>query len=203
MKRKNDKVYLITGLGNPGQEYKNIRHNIGFKVIKLWSKSLGVQLSGRRFQSRSTRAKFDNKEIILVCPVTFMNQSGKAIKACMDWYKLKTENILVAHDDIDIPVGRVKVVQNGGAGGHKGVLSIIQHLGTKEFSRLKIGIGRPRYGEFIEDFVLSPFYNREKEMTEKVVQLAVQACKLFISSGIESAMRSINCQNLANKEEKN
>jgi len=125
-----------------------------------------------------------------------MNQSGKAIKSCVDFYNLKTGNILIAHDDIDIPVGRIKVVKNGGAGGHKGVLSIIHHLGTREFSRVKVGIGRPAYGEFIEDFVLSPFYSGEKEIIDAVIQMAVRACKLFISDGIESAMNTINCQNL-------
>ena len=197
---ENNTVYLIAGLGNPGTKYKNTRHNIGFKVINLWSKSLGVRLNSRRFQSRNTRTKFQDKEIILLRPVTFMNHSGRAIKACVDFHHLKTKNILVAHDDIDIPVGRVKVVKNGGAGGHKGVLSIIHHLGTREFSRVKIGIGRPHYGEIIEDFVLSPFYSGEKEIIEEVIQLAVQACRMFISNGIESAMNYANCQNLADKE---
>jgi len=193
-------VYLIAGLGNPGTKYKNTRHNIGFKVINLWSKSLGVRLNSRRFQSRNTRTKFQDKEIILLRPVTFMNQSGRAIKACVDFNNLETGHILVAHDDIDLPVGRVKVVKNGGAGGHKGILSIIHHLGTREFLRVKIGIGRPRYGEIIEDFVLSPFYSGEKEIIEEVIQLAVQACRMFISDGIESAMNYANCQNLADKE---
>ena len=195
---ENNTVYLIAGLGNPGTKYKNTRHNIGFKVINLWSKSLGVRLSGRRFQSRNTRAKFDNKEIILLCPATFMNQSGRSIRACLDFYSLQTENILVVHDDIDIPVGRIKVVRNGGAGGHKGILSLIHYLGTREFPRVKVGVGRPRHLESIEDYVLSPFYGDEKKIIERVIQMAVRACELFVSEGVESAMNHINCENLTN-----
>ena len=189
-------MYLIAGLGNPGPRYKNTRHNIGFKVIDLWGKSLGVRLSGRRFQSRNTRTRYQGKGIILLRPVTFMNQSGKSIKACADFYKLDIANILVVHDDIDLSVGKIKVVRDGGAGGHKGVLSIIEHLGTRSFPRVKIGVGRPGYGESTEDYVLSPFYRDEKEIMERVIQMGVRACKLFISNGVESAMNDINCQNL-------
>lgn len=196
-------MYLIAGLGNPGPKYRNTRHNIGFMVINLWGKSMGVRLEGRRFQSRNTRTKFEDKEIILLRPVTFMNQSGKSIKACVDFYHLKAENILIIHDDLDLPVGRIKVTKNGGAGGHKGVLSIIDHLGSNGFNRLKIGIGRPRYGEAIEDYVLGTFYKEEEEIIEKVIQTGVHACKLFISKGPEAAMNHVNCLNLTNKEVNN
>jgi PTH1 family peptidyl-tRNA hydrolase len=126
-----------------------------------------------------------------------MNQSGNSIKACVDYFDLGVENILVIHDDIDLPLGKIRVVRNGGAGGHKGILSVVHHLGTNEFSRLKIGVGRPRYdGESIEDYVLSPFYADEKEIIQKVIQLAIQACELFITHGIDSAMNEINSQNL-------
>jgi PTH1 family peptidyl-tRNA hydrolase len=131
-----------------------------------------------------------------------MNQSGKSIKACVDSYQLKTGNILIIHDDVDLPVGKIRVVSNGGAGGHKGVLSIIHHLGNREFDRVKIGVGRPRYGETVEDYVLSPFYDDEKETIKKVIQLAVRACELIISSGVESAMNHINYQNLTSEEVK-
>ncbi|MEE9613309.1 MAG: aminoacyl-tRNA hydrolase [Desulfatiglandales bacterium] len=193
-------MYLIAGLGNPGSRYSNTRHNTGFKVINLWGKSLGVRLNGRRFQSRNTQTKFQDKEIILLRPVTFMNQSGKSIKACVDFYQLETENILIIHDDVDLPVGKIKVVSNGGAGGHKGVLSIIHHLGAREFTRVKVGVGRPRYGETIEDYVLSPFYDDEKETVKKVIQLAGRASELVVSSGVETAMNHINYQNLTSEE---
>lgn len=134
---------------------------------------------------------------MLLRPLTYMNQSGKSIRACVDYFDLRAENILVIHDDIDLPVGKMRILRDGGAGGHKGVLSVVHHLGTREFQRLKIGVGRPRYnGESIENYVLSPFYSDEKEIIQKMIQLAIRACELFIAYGIDSAMNEINYQNL-------
>jgi PTH1 family peptidyl-tRNA hydrolase len=126
-----------------------------------------------------------------------MNRSGHSIKACLDFYRLKTEQLIVVHDDIDLPVGRIRVVKNGGSGGHKGVISMIDHLGTLDFTRIKVGIGRPRYGEAIETYVLSPFYEGDKEVMDRVIQMAVHACELILTDGVPSAMNHINCQNLA------
>lgn len=167
----------------------------------MWSRELGVRLDGRRFLSRNTRTKFRGREITLLRPTTFMNRSGMAIKRCADFYNLDTGNILIIHDDIDLPVGRVKVVKNGGAGGHKGVLSIIHDLGSSQFPRIRIGIGRPRYSEDVEDYVLTPFYGDEKGIMKRVIGTAVRACELFVVEGIESAMNNINCKNLTKKEE--
>ena len=190
-------MYLVAGLGNPGIRYRNTRHNVGFKVINTWAKSMGIRLSGRRFGSRNTRTRFQTKPVILLCPLTYMNQSGKSIRACIDYFDIGEENILVIHDDIDLPVGKIRIVRGGGAGGHKGVLSIMEHLSTSEFPRLKIGVGRPHEsGESIEDYVLSPFYDDEKEIIQEIIQLAVQACELFIAEGIETTMNRINNQNL-------
>jgi PTH1 family peptidyl-tRNA hydrolase len=190
-------VYLIAGLGNPGPRYRNTRHNAGFMAMKLWAKALNVRLSDRRFRSRYARTTLYEKEIILLCPQTFMNQSGMAIKACADFYGLETGNILIVHDDIDLPVGRVRVVRKGGGGGHKGVLSVIQHLGTRDFARIKIGVGRPPGMEPVEEYVLSPFCAGDEETMEKAVQVSVQACELFVSGGVEEAMNHINGQNMA------
>ena len=140
---------------------------------------------------------------MLLFPLTFMNRSGEAVRASADYYNIEPEDILVIHDDIDLPVGRIKVVRGSGSGGHKGVQSIINHLDSTQFQRVKIGIGRPRYDEAVEDYVLAPFYSDEREMIEDVLHMAVQACELFVSEGIEPAMNKINCQNLANKEESN
>ena len=194
---------MIVGLGNPGSVYKSTRHNTGFQVLDIWSRNLGVRLTSRRFQSRNIRTKFRGREIVLLQPVTFMNESGRSVRACADFFHLLTNRILVVHDDLDLPVGRIKVIRNGGPGGHKGVLSIIEYLGSTEFPRIKIGIGRPRHGESPEDYVLAPFYRDESNIILRVTELAVRACQLFVVEGIESAMNHINCKNLANKEEKN
>jgi PTH1 family peptidyl-tRNA hydrolase len=130
-----------------------------------------------------------------------MNQSGKSIRGCADFYDLDPENILIVHDDIDLSLGKIKLVRHGGGGGHKGVLSIMDHLGTRGFPRLKIGIGRPAgKEESIEDYVLNPFFGDEKGTVERVIQLAIAASELFISSGIDSAMNVINRENLSSKE---
>ena len=191
---------MIVGLGNPGEKYENTRHNIGQKVVKIWCRKLGLRLRGRRFQSRHVVTTFEQKALMLFCPITFMNHSGLAVKACVDHFDVDPQGLLVVHDDLDLPVGRLKVVRRGGSGGHKGVESIIENLETDGFPRVKIGIGRPRFGESVDKFVLSPFYEDELEIMEKVVDSAVRACELFVSMGVEAAMNRINCQNLANKE---
>ncbi len=195
-------MYLIAGLGNPGPRYKNTRHNIGYMVVQRWANELGVRFTGRRFQSRYGQGVYQGRKIVLLCPHTFMNLSGIALKACAGFFKPRKENILVIHDDMDLPVGRVKVIKNGGAGGHKGVLSVFDHLGSREFNRLKVGIGRPRHEEPDDEFVLSPFYAEEEFLIEKVIQLAVQACEILVSAGVERAMNDINCQSLEERIDK-
>lgn len=194
-------MFLIAGLGNPGSTYENTRHNIGQRVVKLWGREVGARKAGRRFQSALQWAKYQNEDVLLLRPLTYMNQSGRPIKACADFYAFETAKILVIHDDLDLPVGRIKVVKEGGAGGHKGIRSVIEHLGSRQFPRIKIGIGRPLNGESIEDYVLAPFYADQKGIVEEVIRIAVDACGLVVDEGVESAMNKINCQILASKEE--
>jgi len=192
-------LHLIVGLGNPGPEYETTRHNVGFQVVDGWCRDLGVRLSSsRRFQAKTIRTDFRGNAVILLCPLTFMNLSGESVRACASYYDLETRRILVVHDDLDIPLGRIKVVRDGGAGGHRGVSSIIRHLGSHEFCRVKVGIGRPRHEEAVEDYVLAPFYGNERGLVQEVLRLAVTACELFVMEGVESAMNHINCQNLIN-----
>jgi len=183
---------LLAGLGNPGIEYKETRHNVGFQVIRLLGKDRGVELTGRRFQSKNVLTEVRRQKVILLCPQTFMNRSGISLRACVDYYKIDPADILVIHDDLDLPVGRAKAVGSGGAGGHKGILSIIQHLGTHEFARLKIGIGRPRHRELIEDFVLHPFYSDERETMTQVIRTAAETAEYFLLHGIDKSMAQIN-----------
>ena len=190
---------MIVGLGNPGPEYKDTRHNIGFKVLDLLSRELGVRLENRRFQSRNTRTRLEGKDIIFLCPMTYMNLSGNSVRLCADYYRIDREHILVVHDDLDLPVGRIKVAREGGAGGHKGVKSIIDHLGGRGFPRIRIGIGRPRYNESTEDFVLSPFYKDERDTIESIIQTAADACRLVVMDSVEHAMNQINSQNPKDK----
>jgi PTH1 family peptidyl-tRNA hydrolase len=193
-------VYLIAGLGNPGPKYRNTRHNIGFRVVNAWAKSMGVRLKGRHFDSRNIRINYQSRDLILLRPTTFMNLSGRSIRACVDYFNLQIGKILVVHDDIDLPVGRIRVARNGGPGGHKGVQSVIEHLGSRDFHRVKIGIGRPLYGESVEAFVLSAFYSEEKKTADHMVSWGMKACQLFVSEGLETAMNRMNSQNLSSKE---
>jgi PTH1 family peptidyl-tRNA hydrolase len=194
------KVFLIAGLGNPGLRYKDTRHNIGFMVLQRWAKLLDVRLGSRGFSAKGGRARVLEQEIILLCPQTYMNESGRSVRACADYYRVEPENILIVHDDIDLDLGRIKVVKDGGAGGHKGVLSVFQHLGTRTFSRVKIGVGRPRYDEPVEDYVLSPFYKDDEALVDKVIEGTIKACELFVGQGVVPAMNFINRRNFADKE---
>ena len=193
-------MYLIVGLGNPGPNYEETRHNIGARVLEFWGNRLGIRWSNRFFQSRSGRARYEGQDLLLICPETFMNRSGLAVKACVDYFKIDLGRILVVHDDLDLPLGRLKVVRDGGTGGHKGVSSVAEHLGDLAFSRIKVGIGRPRHGEAIEAYVLSPYYADEGGVLEEVIPLAAKGCELFVSKGVAFAMNQINSQDLSKKE---
>jgi PTH1 family peptidyl-tRNA hydrolase len=194
-------VDLIAGLGNPGRKYAGTRHNIGFMVVNSFGREMGVSLTGRRFHSRNVRVQRDGKELILLRPTTYMNLSGKSVKACADYYKIDNDHILIIHDDLDLPFGKIKLVGQGGAGGHRGIQSVFDYFGSNAFSRIKIGIGRPEYGEKIEDFVLSPFYKDQKETLKDVFNLSIHACDLYLSEGIEIAMNHINSKKTEIKKE--
>ena len=191
---------MIIGLGNPGTAYKNSRHNLGFKTVDLLCNQLGLHLSDQRFQTLSTSTNYHNKNILLACPQTFMNRSGIAVKHLVDRYKPDIRDIMVIHDDIDLDVGRIKIVSGGGAGGHHGIESVAYHLGTNEFCRTKIGIGRPRYNEAIEDFVLNPFYDDQQTIIKEALHLAVKAIESFVLYGVEAAMNTFNSFTTRKKE---
>ncbi len=190
-----ERVYLIVGLGNPVIQYRDTRHNVGFMVIERWASELRISLKEDNV-ARYGMVQFKDKRVILQCPLTYMNLSGRAVKLYKEQYSIMNENIMVVHDDLDFPVGRLRIARDGGSGGHKGISSIINALNSKEFARLRIGIGRPRYGEAVEEYVLSPFYKDELKIVEKVIDVAIEGCELFVSKGIDYAMNRINPQNL-------
>ncbi len=189
-------LYLVVGLGNPGSQYEDTRHNAGFMVAECWGKKLKADLAVSGLPAREAEATINGKNVLLLCPATYMNRSGEAVKACVEDYGLEIERILVVHDDLDLPLGRIKVVRGGGPGGHRGIESIIRHLHSKNFARIKLGIGRPRYGEMVEDYVLTPFYPEEREVVQEVIRAAVSACEMFVLEGVEKAMNHTNCLSL-------
>jgi peptidyl-tRNA hydrolase, PTH1 family len=163
---------LIVGLGNPGEKYKKTRHNAGFLAADKIVSSIKYQaLSAQsNFYSDISQGLLDNKKVILAKPQTFMNESGKAVRAVLDYYKIKPEDIIVIHDDLDIPLGEYKISKNKNSGGHKGVQSIIDYLGTKDFTRVRVGIEIENRKIPTEKFVLEKFNKEEMETIESVIE---------------------------------
>jgi peptidyl-tRNA hydrolase, PTH1 family len=166
------------------------------QTVEQWGKSLEVTFENGSFHSKHALGDYRGNPIVLLCPLTFMNRSGESVRDCLHHYGLEIDRLLIIHDDLDLPMGRIKVVRDGGPGGHKGVSSIIHLLGSSEFSRVKIGIGRPRHGEAVVDYVLSGFYDDEKILAVEVIRMAIEVSELFVLEGVQTAMNRINCRRL-------
>jgi len=186
-------VVLIVGLGNPGNRYIFTRHNVGFMVLDIIDTLVDAVLEEKK-SSWGILKKLRWKELDLISlrPLTYMNNSGEAVSKIVSLEKLKPEEILVIHDDLDLPLGRLKIVKKGSAGGHRGVQSIIDALGTKDFPRLKVGIGRPLKGEEVVDYVLSPPYPEERPLFRAVLDHAARAVEMICMDGIDKAMNVFN-----------
>ena len=184
--------YLLVGLGNPGREYRETRHNVGFMVIDRVCKAAGIPLS--RVQSKAIIGvgQFVGRRLVLAKPQTFMNLSGQAIGALVRFYKVPLEQILVAHDDLDLPIGTLRLRPSGGSAGQKGIASTIQHLGTQDFGRLRIGIGRPPGQMDPAAYVLQSFSSGEQPLVDQVLDQAVSAVERFLKEGLEASMNQYN-----------
>lgn len=181
---------MIIGLGNPGKEYANTKHNVGFMVIDAIAKELNTDVEKKQCQALTGQANWDGEKILLVKPTTFMNLSGQAAGELLNYYKDRIDDILVIHDDLDLPPGQLRFKQGGGAGGHNGIKSLIAHLNSNDFDRLKIGIGRGR-GE-TKDYVLTPFHGQDKKDIEEAVETAVNAVEAWLKEGMAPAMNRFN-----------
>ena len=184
--------FLIVGLGNPGAEFSHNRHNGGFMLLDCLADRLGESFSRLESNSLLTKAKYQDKRLLLAKPQTFMNLSGQAVSRLVKYYKIPLESLLIVYDDVDLPLESIRIRPNGGAGGHKGVASIIERLGTKEFPRLRLGIGRPSGRKNAAAHVLQNFTNEENEFLEVTLKRAVDAVLLFVSAGLETAMNKYN-----------
>jgi PTH1 family peptidyl-tRNA hydrolase len=183
-------MWLVVGLGNPGKIYTNTRHNIGFMVIDSLSDKFSIPLQYKAKNFTYGRGFIEEKEALLLKPLTFMNKSGVALRDTLREYK-DIENILVIHDDLDLDKGIIRIKRNGSSGGHKGIESIIENIGTKDFLRLKIGIGRSKRVP-PEDYVLSPFPRREQTMVRKTVERAVNAIVIILNKGVSYAQNEFH-----------
>jgi len=192
-----DTGYLIVGLGNPGSKYELTRHNAGFLALDFFADQHGFSLNSEKWQGMYCRDRLAGTRIILVKPQTFMNKSGECVGRFADFYRIEPANILVVHDDLDLPAGRIKVVARGGAGGHNGIRSIISQLGTPDFARLKIGIGRPErndqgQGIPVDRYVLAGFNDLEFTLFKERLSLVEEAIELFVELDIATCMNRIN-----------
>jgi len=184
---------LIVGLGNPEPKYDNTRHNIGFAVVdelaKVWQMPLK---ENKRFQGQFAEGAVGGQKVRLLKPLTYMNRSGQSVRAVADWYKLGANSVLVVYDDMDLPVGRLRIRTSGSAGGHNGMKSIIAHLGVKEFSRLRIGIGKSDGESGTISHVLGKFAPQESKTIEEILYVSVKAIELSLKQGIEQSMNRYN-----------
>jgi len=180
---------LVVGLGNPGPRYEGTRHNLGFRAVRELADRLGVGITRRGHQSLWGEGWCQGRKVVLALPQTYMNLSGQAVAGLARYFDLEPQRVVVAHDDLDQEPGRLKIALKGGAGGHKGVASIMQHLGSDQFIRLKLGIGRPRFGETIEDYVLSGFYADQRGVFDKVAVLAAECLAVILEQGPQAAMQ--------------
>ncbi|MBU1487283.1 aminoacyl-tRNA hydrolase [bacterium] len=185
-------MYLLIGLGNPGNEYANTRHNAGFRVVNYLSKRTGIKLDQVRLKSRLGEGSFKQEEIILARPRTYMNLSGEAVSSLVGGFNLPLSRLLVIYDDIDLDLGQIRIRPKGSGGGHKGVASIINALGSDEFTRLRIGIGPLKEGFTLTDYVLGEFEDEEEERLEEVIKRASLAALDIVLEGLEFAMNRYN-----------
>ncbi len=184
-------MIAIVGLGNPGRRYRGTRHNVGSDVVERVAAKLGVRLAGDAW-ARIARARFGRAAVLLAVPETYMNVSGEAVSDLARRRRVRPQDLLVVHDDLDLPLGRLRLKPGNGAGGHNGVRSIIEHLGTKAFPRLRVGIGRPPARVAAETFVLERFTPEERTAIDEAVERAANAALAVVSDGLDAAMNRVN-----------
>jgi len=197
-------ICLIVGLGNPGPEYALTRHNAGFLALDYLAAQHGWSLTNEKWQGICGSGRLGSQRVVLIKPQTYMNRSGDCVARCAEFHRIEPEGILVLHDDLDLPPGRIKVAAKGGAGGHNGIRSLIQQLGSAEFTRLKIGIGRPARNEQgipVERYVLSAFSDAEMQLFNSRLLLIQEAVDLFISHGVARCMNQINGRTIGEQQQ--
>jgi PTH1 family peptidyl-tRNA hydrolase len=189
---ENKSQFIIVGLGNPGREFRETRHNIGFMLLNRLAERLGIEFSRMESKSLVTKGDYRGHRLILAKPMTYMNLSGQAVSSLVRFYKITLENLLVAYDDVDLPLSTLRLRPAGGAGGHKGLQSIIQQIGTPDFPRLRLGIGRPPGKKSAASYVLKDFSADENEFLPVILDRGVDAALTYVTDGIDIAMNNYN-----------
>ena len=182
---------LIVGLGNPGKEYDMTRHNTGFYCLDVLSDEMNQSIDKEKFKGLYTKFKYKGEDVILLKPQTYMNNSGESVAAVMQFFKIPVEDLLVIYDDMDMPVGKLRLRQKGSAGGHNGIKSIISHIGTQEFDRIRIGIGKDKLIPVV-DWVLGKFSQEQQEDLNHALEQAAKAAKFSIKHSFSDTMNRYN-----------
>jgi PTH1 family peptidyl-tRNA hydrolase len=187
---------LIVGLGNPGRSYARHRHNVGFICLNHFARSEGIKLDKKKGLARIGQGKVASNDVVLARPQTFMNNSGQSVSRLVDKFNIDPNDLIIIHDDLDLPLAKIRISHGSSSGGHKGINSIIQELGTQDFIRLRIGIGRPDKPEISEDdiitYVLSDFTPAEKRAIDKIVPKVSEAILCLLKEGLTQAMNKFN-----------
>jgi PTH1 family peptidyl-tRNA hydrolase len=183
---------VVVGLGNPGKKYSGTRHNIGFDVLELLSKRHASDRWRGRFEAETTEILVGSERVLLAAPQTYMNLSGRSVRSVISFFRIPLSSLLVICDDMNLPCGRLRLRRSGTAGGQKGLKNVIDQLGTTEFPRLRIGVGRPAAGEDIVNYVLQPFSKSERAAVDEAIQRAADGVECWLSDGIDAAMTRFN-----------
>lgn len=186
-------MYAIVGLGNPTKEYENTRHNAGFMCIDTLAEAHDIRIIEHKHKALVGKGYIDGQKVILVKPLTYMNNSGESVREVMDFYKLDPESeLLIIYDDIDLDVGKLRIRPKGSAGGHNGIKSIIQHTGTQNFSRIRVGVGAKPEGGDLVNHVLGHFAGEDKKAIEEARKTVAEAARVIITDGVDKAMNKFN-----------
>lgn len=188
---RGDLMKLIVGLGNPGREYENTRHNCGFMAIDYLANELGVSINQAKFKGLYTKTKINGEDVVLLKPQTYMNLSGESVKEVMNFFKIDKDDVLVIYDDLDLPVGKIRIRANGSAGGHNGIKSLISHMNGQDFKRIRIGIDRHPYIPVV-DYVLGKFTKEELVSLNEALKLSSTVAKEFVTTDFHKIMSLYN-----------
>ena len=190
------RMRLIVGLGNPGAQYENTRHNVGFMVVDKLAGEFGISVTKNKFEVRYGSGTIGDQAVMLAKPMAFMNRSGWPVQKLAAYFKINSKDVIVIHDDIDLAFGRFKIKEKGGHGGHKGLKSIIQAVGQDAFVRLRIGVGRSETGNSVSDHVLGPFDNKESKLLDAIINRARDAVVTILTEGTKVGMNQYNTKDL-------
>ncbi len=185
-------MQIVVGLGNPGPRYKETRHNVGFAVVSLLADRHGISLQQKRFRAQLGTGPVGTKSTLLACPQTFMNRSGDSVGPLVGFYKVPPEQVVVVHDELDLPFGVVKVKSGGGHGGHNGLRDLVQKMGSPDFVRVRVGIGRPQGPIDVSAWVLARWNGEEGRLLGPVLDRAADAAEAVLSDGVKDAMNRFN-----------